>query len=71
VTLSFCPQLRTALAIAALTAGVAAAMPPSLQAQTRAIEDHGVTILVYHRFGPAVKDAMTLRTATFDGSSTT
>ena len=40
-------------------------MPRSRQAPTPAIEDPGVTILVYHRFGPAVKDAMTVRTATF------
>ena len=63
VILSFCLQLRTALAIAALTAGVVTATPRSLQASTPAIEDPGVTILVYHRFGPAVKDAMTVRTA--------
>jgi len=39
--------------------------PRSIQAPTAAIEDPDVSILVYHRFGPAVKDAMTVRTATF------
>jgi peptidoglycan/xylan/chitin deacetylase (PgdA/CDA1 family) len=40
--------------------------PPSLiQVPTPAFEIHGVSILVYHRFGPTVKDAMTVRTATF------
>jgi peptidoglycan/xylan/chitin deacetylase (PgdA/CDA1 family) len=39
--------------------------PRSLQAPTAAIEDPGVSILVYHRFGPAVKDGMTVRTSTF------
>lgn len=63
--LSFCSQLRTALAIAAVIAGVVTATPRSRQAPTRAIEDPGVTILVYHRFGPTVKDAMTVRIATF------
>jgi peptidoglycan/xylan/chitin deacetylase (PgdA/CDA1 family) len=65
VILSCCSQLRTVFAIAALTAGVVTATPRSRQALTPAIEDPGVTVLVYHRFGPAVKDAMTVRTATF------
>ena len=37
---------------------------PSIPFPTAAIEEPGVSILVYHRFGPAVKDAMTVRTAT-------
>ncbi len=37
----------------------------SIQASTAAIEGPGVTVLVYHRFGPAVEDAMTVRTSTF------
>jgi hypothetical protein len=60
-----CPQLRTALAIAALIAGVVTTTPRALQVPTPAIEDPGVTILVYHRFGPTVQDSMTVRTATF------
>jgi Polysaccharide deacetylase len=58
-------QLCAASAFAALIAGVVTATPSSLQAPTPAIEDSGVTILVYHRFGLAVKDAMTVRTDTF------
>lgn len=58
-------QLCAAFAVAALTAGVVMATPRSRQAAPAAIEDPGVTILVYHRFGPAVTDAMTVRTTTF------
>jgi len=36
----------------------------SSQPATRAVEHPGVTILVYHRFGPTVKDTMTVRTST-------
>ena len=39
--------------------------PRSIHAHTAAIEDPGVSILVYHRFGQAVTDAMTVRTSTF------
>lgn len=47
---------RLAFAIAVLACGALPALG--------AIEDTGVSILVYHRFGPVVKDAMTVRAST-------
>lgn len=54
-------RLCAALAVVALASSVltASTSPPAPFVQP------GVSILVYHRFGPAAKDAMTVRTASF------
>jgi polysaccharide deacetylase len=46
----------------AMAVAVAAASP---QPAKETVDRPRVTILAYHRFGPAVKDAMTVRTSTF------
>jgi peptidoglycan/xylan/chitin deacetylase (PgdA/CDA1 family) len=51
-------------AAAALVCTVLAALGASPQPSAPAIEDSGVSILVYHRFGATVKDTMTVRTST-------
>jgi peptidoglycan/xylan/chitin deacetylase (PgdA/CDA1 family) len=55
-------QLRAMLAVAALTAGAVTAAPFRAPGEPG---DPGVSILVYHRFGPTAKDAMTVRISTF------
>lgn len=57
-------QLCAALVAAALATGMVTATP-SRRAPTTGNQDAGVTILVYHRFGPTVKDTMTVRASTF------
>ena len=39
--------------------------PRSIQIATTSVGETGVSILVYHRFGPTATDTMTVRTATF------
>lgn len=51
--------------MAAVTTGVVTAAPRSPQVPTPAVADPAVTILAYHRFGPAATDSMTVRTSTF------
>jgi peptidoglycan/xylan/chitin deacetylase (PgdA/CDA1 family) len=60
------PLAALGFAVAAI-AGVFATFPPAKPAAEPAAASIRVPILVYHRFGPTVRDGMTVRTPTFEG----
>ena len=60
-----CMVRRLVALVAIVAAGAGTIHAPAL-AVTAAREPLGVSILVYHRFGPIVRDSMTVRTATLE-----